>query len=291
MTDSGLSLCLAGTEFHELESTRGHRYGIWLTSAPNHDPRAGEPLPVVYVLDGNWAVGQTAPLIVMQGDLMLPIRPYLQVSVGFVGDEASDWTRVRNRDLVPPGEPVAPEMVDALRETAKTGLVTKEYVDAYLSDLANTHADHFLDFLVSELHPWLASIFNVSDSGHGMFGYSYGGLFALYAWASGTMLFDSIGAGSPGIATPTSTLFADLEEMNQPGRAGGTLLHMTLNEAELTGNQPLYRSVSRNALQWFEQARGGKYADALSIAVLSETHMTGLQSSFLSYQRTCRAQR
>ncbi|XGU21794.1 alpha/beta hydrolase-fold protein [Rhodococcus sp. 3Y1] len=61
--------------------------------------------------------------------------------------------------------------------------MTQEYVDAYLEELADTHGDVFLDFLTNELHPRLySSELRVSESGHGLFGYSYGGLFALYAW-------------------------------------------------------------------------------------------------------------
>lgn len=121
------------------------------------------------------AVGLTAPLIVTQADPYLTVAPYIQVSVGYAGEEAANWARLRNRDLVPPGEPVGDEMMATLAAARDSGAMTQEYVDAYLEELADTHGDVFLDFLTNELHPRLySSELRVSESGHGLFGYSYG---------------------------------------------------------------------------------------------------------------------
>src|SRR6185369_11985368 len=94
-----------------------------------------EPLPLVYVMDGNFAVGLTAPLIVSQADPFLSIAPYIQVSVGYAGEEAVDWARLRNRDLVPPGEPVSDEMVATLESARDAGAMSQEHMDAYLHEL------------------------------------------------------------------------------------------------------------------------------------------------------------
>lgn len=96
--------CLPHTDYFEMRSSGGHDYGVWVTTPPGYDPAAAQA-PVVYVLDGNWAVGMTAPLIVTQLDPMQPIQPYIQVSVGYAGEEAEHWERLRNRDLVPPANP------------------------------------------------------------------------------------------------------------------------------------------------------------------------------------------
>jgi hypothetical protein len=74
--------CLADTDYFEMRSSGGHDYGVWVTTPPGYD-RAAMQAPVVYVLDGNWAVGLTAPLIVTQMDPMQRIQPYIQVSVGY----------------------------------------------------------------------------------------------------------------------------------------------------------------------------------------------------------------
>lgn len=275
--------CLADTDYFEMRSSGGHDYGIWVTTPPGYDP-ATTQAPVVYVLDGNFAVGLTAPLIVTQLDPMQRIQPYIQVSVGYAGEEAQDWDRLRNRDFVPPGEPVAKELVDAVEMGLQAGARTREEADAYLDELRDTHADVFLRFLTAELHPRIERDYGTAPTGHGLFGYSYGGLFSLYAWLADGSLFDSIGAGSPGVIAEDSQIFAQLRELGDSRRAA--TLHLTVNDRELLGDLAVYQSLAKNTATILHRliARG----EAVTSEILHETHVTGLQASFLSYLRTCR---
>ncbi|MGW0892921.1 alpha/beta hydrolase [Saccharopolyspora sp. NPDC002578] len=276
--------CLADTDYFEMRSGGGHDYGVWVTTPPGYDP-ATTRAPALYVLDGNWAVGMTAPLIVAQADPMQRIQPYIQVSVGYAGEDAQHWDRLRNRDLVPPGEPIAAELVDAAEAGFRAGSRTREETDAYLAELRDTHADAFLNFLTAELHPRIECDYGTATSGHGLFGYSYGGLFGLYTWLTGCPLFESIGAGSPGVAGADSRIFARLQELGDGQRAAR--LHVTLNEQELLGDMAIYQAMSKNTATVLHRltARG----EAVTSAIMRETHVTGLQASFLSYLRTCRA--
>jgi predicted alpha/beta superfamily hydrolase len=238
----------------------------------------------VYVLDGNWAVGLTAPLIVTQMDPMQRIQPYIQVSVGYAGEEAKDWDRLRNRDFVPPGEPVAKELVDAVEMGVQAGTRTRDEADAYLAQLRDTHADVFLSFLTTELHPRIARDYGTATRGHGLFGYSYGGLFSLYTWLTGAAMFESIGAGSPGVVADDSQIFARLRDLDDSRRAAK--LHVTFNERELIGDLAVYQELAKNTATVLHRltSRGS----AVTSEILRETHVTGLQASFLSYLRTCR---
>lgn len=275
--------CLADTDYFEMRSGGGHDYGIWVTTPPGYDP-ATTQAPVVYVLDGNFAVGLTAPLIVTQLDPMQRIKPYIQVSIGYAGEEAQDWDRLRNRDFVPPGEPIAKELVDAVEMGLQAGARTREEAEAYLAELRDTHADVFLRFLTTELHPRIERDYGTAPTGHGLFGYSYGGLFSLYAWLAGGSLFDSIGAGSPGVIAEDSQIFAQLRELGDCRRAA--TLHLTVNDRELLGDLAVYQSLAKNTATVLHRliARG----EAVTSEILHETHVTGLQASFLSYLRTCR---
>ncbi|MCG8919735.1 alpha/beta hydrolase-fold protein [Actinokineospora sp. PR83] len=276
--------CLADTDYFEMRSGGGHDYGVWVTTPPGHDPTTTRA-PAVYVLDGNWAVGLTAPLIITQADPMQRIQPYIQVSVGYAGEDAQHWDRLRNRDLMPPGEPAAQEVIDAVEAGVRAGARTREEADAYLAELRDTHADAFLRFLTEELHPRIERTYGTATSGHGLFGYSYGGLFSLYTWLTGSTLFESIGAGSPGVVSEDSRVFVRLGEMGDVLPA--TKLHVTINEQELLGDLAVYQNLTKNTATVLHHltARGG----AVTSAVLRETHVTGLQASFLSYLRTCRA--
>jgi predicted alpha/beta superfamily hydrolase len=277
--------CLADTEYFEVTASSGHCYGVWVTTPPGYADST-DTLPLMYVMDGNFAVGQTAPLIVSQADPYLTIAPYIQVSVGYAGAEAAEWTRLRNRDLVPPGEPVSEAMVATLAAARDAGAMTQEHMDAYLSELADTHADVFLAFLTDELHPRLQEQLRVSQSGHGLFGYSYGGLFALYAWLRQAAPFASFGAGSPGVVGEGSRVFGLVEALpDQAPEAKGQRLHITLNEAELLGQVPIYRGMARNVLTVMGQleAKGHDVSNEL----LHATHVTGLPASFLSFLKAC----
>lgn len=279
--------CLADTEYFELEAKSGNRYAVWVTTPPGYTGGA-DPLPLIYVMDGNWAVGLTAPLIVTQADPYLSIAPYIQVSVGYAGDEAAEWSQLRNRDLVPPGEPVGDDVVAALASARDAGAIPQEQMDAYLEQLADTHADTFLEFLTHELHPQLQSRFRVAEAGHGLFGYSYGGLFALYAWLRGAPPFATVGAGSPGVAHRGSQVFELIRGLPEHGETSDALrLYVTLNKAELMGGIPLYRGVARHVLAVLEELHAKGRSQNVSSSLLSETHVTGLQASFLSYLKEC----
>lgn len=277
--------CLADTDYFEMRSSAGHDYGVWVTTPPGYDP-AEMPVPALYLLDGNWAVGMTAPLIVTQADPMQQIQPYLQVSVGYAGEEAQNWATLRNRDLVPPGEPVAQEFLDAVEMGVRTGRMTREQADAYLAELRDTRADAFLAFLTEELHPRIERDYGTAASGHGLFGYSYGGLFSLYAWLSGCPLFESIGAGSPGVIGEDSQIFARLRELGDSLPAAK--LHVTVNDRELFGDLAVYQNLAKHTAVLLH--RLGSRDGTVTSEVLRETHVTGLQASFLSYLRTCRSQ-
>lgn len=272
------------TKYFEIESASvGARFAIWVTTSPTYG-QDGQEYPVLYVTDGNYSLGQTAPLAVMQNDLALPIAPYIQVTVGYAGADSQDWTRVRNRDLVPPGEPIPPEIRSSLKTAIEHQLMTHEEATAYLDGLANTRADAFLAFIIDELHSEISRRYQVAEDGHGLFGYSYGGLFTLYALLTGCSLFAAYGAGSPGLTSLESSLLALAGE---PLDLRGKRLHLTINGPEMTGELPIYRVLGRGFTLLIESLRTTDSGLALTTQVLGETHLTGLQPSFLSFMRTC----
>ena len=279
--------CLQDTEYLEVTAKSGHRYGVWVTVPPGY-AESTDSLPLIYVMDGNFAVGLTAPLIVVQGDPYLSIAPYIQVSVGYAGEEAAVWTQLRNRDLVPPGEPVSDEIVEGLEAARDAGQMTTEQMEAFLQGIADTHADAFLDFLTDELHPQMQTRFRVSDAGHGLFGYSYGGLFALYAWLRGAAPYATVGAGSPGITGPKSQIFEMIRDLPERG-SDSRRLHVTLNELEVLGDVPLYRGMAQNVLAAAEELHAKGWSDVVSKELMHATHVTGIQASFLSYLKACHA--
>ncbi|AMY24216.1 MULTISPECIES: alpha/beta hydrolase [Nocardiaceae] len=277
--------CLPDTEYIQVTSRSGLDYAVWITTPPGY-AESTDTVPLIYVLDGNWTVGFTAPLIVTQKDPFLSIAPYIQITVGYAGQEASDWSQLRNRDLVPPGEPIGDDVVAALESAREAGTMSQTDIDAYIAQISDCNADAFLDFLVQELHPLLQSRLRVSEYGHGLFGYSYGGLFALYAWLRGGTPFATVGAGTPGISSAESQLFELIRALPEIDERDPRL-HVTLNKVELWGDVPVYRGLARNVLRALEELRAEGRADVVSTSMLDETHVTGVQASFLSYLKEC----
>jgi predicted alpha/beta superfamily hydrolase len=109
--------------------------------------------------------------------------------------------------------------------------------------------------------------------------------FSLYTWLAASTLFASTGAGSPGVVSEDSQVFAQLEELGDGGQEAK--LHVISNDRELLGDRAIYQNSAKNTATLLHRltARG----EAVTSEVLRGTHVTGLQVSFLGYLRTCRA--
>ena len=57
----------------------------------------------------------------------------------------------------------------------------------------------------------------------------------------------------------------------------------------LLGAIPIYRGIARNALAVVEQLIAKGRSTTVTTALMHETHVTGVQASFLSYLKTCHA--
>lgn len=153
----------------------------------------------------------------------------------------------------------------------------------------NPAADRFLAFLSDELHPWIASLYRVDEAATGLFGYSYGGLFATYAALRRTR-FRRVGAGSPGIVARASKLFAAYEaELAANADHSGRMLHMTVCEREITVPSFYQVAVGAGSAEFMTLAgtrplRGLRFSSHISPL---ESHASGLWPSWFSFLRTC----
>ena len=159
MLEPPMSTMLPATRYFEVESPSvGARFGVWVTTPPRYDAEPDAMYPVIYQPDANVAVPLTAPVAsLLRDDPINPIRPFIQVSVGYVGQDATRGLAVRARDLVPPGEPLSIGVDESsMRELVRAGMLDAEGADLYLHYLRNPAADKFLTFMTEELHPLIA---------------------------------------------------------------------------------------------------------------------------------------
>jgi len=289
-----LSATLPSTRYFEITSKSANaRYAIWVTVPQTYDRDPQATFPVIYVTEGNFSAPQTIPMIWMLPlDPIHPIKPLIQVCVGYAGDDVANSLALRARDFLPPGEPLPPMVSEAgMQWLVDTGVLDAEGVRLYLQHLRHPAGDKFLRFLTEELRPAIAAQYRIDDDASGLFGYSYGGLFASYA-ALSCSAFRRIGAGSPAIIPQVSTvleLYRSHHAANTDFR--GRTLHMTISEKELTVPSYFQTLTGVGTMEFMTLAGQSPLKGLAYTAEIQAggTHMTGLVPSWASFLRRCYA--
>ena len=173
----------------------GDQFEIRVFQPPRLPPAAedmGVQVPdafrVIYTLDANMGfAGVVGTTQILPGDPDGgPCEYLIVVGIGYPLDQEnmSNVALLRSRDMTPPGTPEPPEM-EMFKQVAG-GL-----------DVGFGRADRFLRFVEEELDPLIRREFPCLPDKAGLFGFSYGGLFALYALFSRSPTFDRYIIGSP----------------------------------------------------------------------------------------------
>jgi uncharacterized protein len=279
------------TEYFEIESKAvGTRFGIWVSTPPRYALLEGR-FPVLYATDGTY-VGRITEMQAgfLMGDFDRPVRPYIHVSVGYIGEEAKQLLMTRNRDFVPPGEPLAPEFRDFIQTRVDVGLMSEADGAAFFRHFDQAHADNFLRFLEQELHPEVCRRYRVDPTDVGLFGSSNGGLFSLYAFTAQRPLFNRIAACSPGLLVSDSQVYArylNLLEKNED--RSGTQLYMYVNGPEIVGPCKLFRTLGIEFLRFVDLVRD-RPLPGLRLSTLvgqGENHYTGIIDAYKGFVRDC----
>jgi len=139
---------------------------VWL---PPSYAESDRTYPVLYVLDANICFGMAADVVtsLLFGQ---EIPEIIVVGIGYPVQSYADWLKLRARDLTP----------TAMDEIPGSG-----------------GADRFLFFLRTELLPFIETNYRADSTDRALSGYSYGGLFVLYALFSQPSLFRRSAASSP----------------------------------------------------------------------------------------------
>jgi len=174
---------LPDTEVRLLKSSIvNDTYGLHI-SLPITYVNSERTYPVVYLTDGNGLF----PLVRcisegLSGGLEIP--RLIIVGIGYDTDDAREWGRLRERDLLPTDA----SATDAARrqEFTKTGI-------------RRGQAGSFLRFIREELKPFINSNYRTNPEDSTYIGNSYGGLFGLYVLFHHPDTFNRYVIGSPAI--------------------------------------------------------------------------------------------
>jgi uncharacterized protein len=153
--------------------------------------------PAWYYTDANRAFSMMANIV-----SIFEIPPQNQeeiilVGIGYKIRDMGDWADYRTRDLTPVNIPSTDEYWDK----ALSQMTGREF------NVKSGGSDKFLDFISKELIPFIESNYRVSSGERCLGGYSYGGLFSLYALFTRPELFTKYFAGSPSISYGDELLF------------------------------------------------------------------------------------
>ena len=283
---------LPNTRYFEVDSAiSGARYAIWVTVPPQYDSSVDERFTILFAPDGNGMAPAAAPRMQMlSADPIAPIEPFILVCIGYCGEDAGRTLAVRARDLLPPGEAIPEGIEQSMSKVVAMGLLTEEGADLYLHYLRNPAADKFLSFITDELFPLIAAEWRVKPGEHGLFGYSYGGLFATFAALQRPSLITRVGAGSPGILAGTSKIF-EIYRADATGCVdhSGRRLHLTVCETELTVPGYYQAAVGAGTAELLTLI-GSMPLKGLTVTnriIPLESHATGGLASWSDYLRTC----
>jgi len=154
--------------------------------------------PVFYMTDGNRSFPMVANMSTLLG--FPPGRHPQLIVVGIAYDikDMYDWGAWRTRDFTP--------VTDAETEQSWEGIFRRMSGDTTIQ-VETGGAPRFLSFLCDELIPRIESEYPVSKEDRALGGYSFGGLFSLFALFERPGIFQRYFAGSPSIIFANGLLF------------------------------------------------------------------------------------
>ena len=183
---------------------------------------------VVYLLDGVLLLPVASVLAQLQrADLIRPgFPPLLLVGIDYPDGKPN----CRSRDYTMPDSVPTPmaELLEASPNTRPGG------------------AKAFLHFLEDELDPLIRERYPVADGPGGLFGDSFGGTFAFYAFLRQSRLFDRYWLGSPGLFTTASDYVGQIDQVLKGELVHRTRMFLSLGELEATGPVDFYRDLGAN---------------------------------------------
>jgi predicted alpha/beta superfamily hydrolase len=167
---------LADTEVHYLHSEHvGAEFKVFVGHCGDTE---STPPAVVYVSDANGMFASAVDTVrFMQLSEFLP--PLLVVGIGYRMAGIKDTEVVRMRDFTPTYD--------------------EQFVRWFPDHTLMGGADAFLEFIRTELKPWVHARFQVDTDDSMFFGHSLGGLFATYTLLTKPDTFRRYGIGSPSL--------------------------------------------------------------------------------------------
>jgi uncharacterized protein len=221
--------------------------------------------PVMYCTDAN----RSFPLYATASRIMEFPNPEISetviVGIGYSIQGGEDWAAWRTRDLTPTRNSEAEKYCNTMLSRMSGG-----------KDIAVTTggASRFLDFIRNELIPFIETNYRVSRTDRALAGYSYGGLFTLFALFRHPETFVKYFVGSPSLDWDGGVLFRDEAEFASAHHDLPVRVFMTAGGSEV-------KSMIENVEKMAACLRSRNYARfQLETRVFDdETHTSGYSAA------------
>jgi predicted alpha/beta superfamily hydrolase len=175
-----------------------------------------------YMTDGNRSFPMVANMVEIF-DVAGPVEPqFLVISIGYKIHDMGEWAAWRTRDLTPTNVPA----VDTSWTKMLLALTGRNY------DVKTGGSAAFLECIEKEVIPFAEKNYRISPQDRGLGGYSYGGLFTLYAMFKKPELFTIYYAGSPSCHHDNGVIFSYEEDFARSHSDLNAKLLMTVGELE-----------------------------------------------------------
>ena len=196
----------------ELRTIRSHivdqEFNIYVQLPSTYFTDSTTIYPTLYVTDANRAFPLVANISTVLTYPNGKLPEIVVVGIGYPIEDMSEWAAWRTRDLTPTHD----TNTDNHWNTLLAKLSHRTF------DVRSGGASKFLDFIIHELIPFIESHYHVSRSDRGLAGYSYGGLFALYALFTHPETFRRFFAGSPSVEFHNDVIFKYAEDFAAVGQ-------------------------------------------------------------------------
>jgi predicted alpha/beta superfamily hydrolase len=211
------------TEFRTFHSEKMKQdLNIYIRLPWNYHTDSTIIYPVMYLTDANRAFPFVADILNVLTYPNTDVSDIVLVGIGYKIRNMADWAAWRTRDLTPTNN----KGTDNYWETLLAKMISQHY------KVKSGGASKFLEFIVDELIPFIESNYRVSHSDRGLGGYSYGGLFTLYALFTYPETFNRYFAGSPSIGHDNSSIYKYENEFALSHKNANANIFMTAGSME-----------------------------------------------------------
>ena len=195
---------------------------IFIKLPVNYYENTERVYPGWYFTDANRSFPMLANMINVF-EVPRPTQPEIMlIGIGYKVGDMIDFFVFRTKDLSQVNDPG-----------------TDQYTGEMISNIAGRKIDiktggagFFLDFIDKELIPFIETNYRVSPDERCLGGYSFGGLFSLYAMFTKPELFTKYYAGSPSIGFAKGALYINEEEFASTHEDLHATLFMTMGALE-----------------------------------------------------------